>query len=260
MPKFISGALPLRKRGKTKFVFWADQQWPHIIPIEGMLKFLAEFQPDVLILGGDVMNMDPFDHWSKAKPGLAKHLPDPKPHYDQFQLEFMDRVRKAVGTTCLIVFIKGNHEAWADQAVEMTPEGRGYWEIENNIKGVDFWVPQFKTVALGHLSFAHGDMVNSGIGTARKILGIYHRSVWVGHHHKFESATEVSPVDENEAHVATLIGCWCPLNPHYAQNKPNAWVNGFGYGYVLPDRRFWGYSVYATEKGEFIALDGKWYG
>lgn len=259
MAKFISGPLPLKNRGKTKFVFWCDQQWPHTIPIRGMLKFLKEYQPDVLILGGDVMNMDPFDHWSKAKPGLAKELPDPKPHYDRFQKEFMDPVLEAVGKDCLIVFIKGNHESWADQAVEMTPEGRGYWEIENNVRGIDFWVPQFKTVSLGLLSFAHGDMVNSGINTARKILAIYHRSVWVGHHHRFGSDTEVSPVDENDAHVATLIGCWCPLNPHYAQNKPNAWVNGFGYGFIRPDGYYWGFSVYATEKGHFIDGAGNEY-
>lgn len=254
---FHEGSLPLKKKGLTRFIFWPDQQWPHTISIEAMLAFIREFKPDYLVLGGDVMNQDPFDHWSKAKRGLDKLLPDPKPHYDQFQAEFMDPVIKAVAGGS-VVFIKGNHEAWADQAVDSIPEGRGYWEIENNVKGVDFWVAQFKTVSLGKLHFAHGDMVNSGVNAAKKILAIYRRSIWVGHHHRVESATDVSPVDAKDKHIAQIIGCWCPLNPHYAQNKPNAWVNGFGYGYVKPDGNFWGFPVYATEKGEFI-VEGKEY-
>ena len=258
MATFHTGPLPLLTKGKTRFVFWPDQQWPHINPIGGMLDFLAYFKPHYLILGGDVINQDPFDHWAKNKPGKAKELPDPKPHYEQFNEEFMAPVRKAMGTR-QIVFEKGNHEVWADRAIEMTSEGRGYWETENNVRGADLWVPQFQTVNLGKLHFAHGDMVNSGVNAAKKIMMVYHRNIWVGHHHKDESYTHVSPIDATEKLIARCIGCWTTLNPHYAKDKPNAWVNEFGYGFVDPDGNFSGYPVFAKQDGSFTALDGKEY-
>lgn len=253
-----SGPLPLKKVGLTKFIFWCDQQWPYIIPITGMLQMIEAWQPHYLILGGDTFNGDPFDHWSKNKPGLAKEMPDPKEHYEKFQAEFMDPVRKALGKGSLVYMI-GNHEAWASKAVEMNAEGRGYWEIENNVKGVDFWVPQFKTVNLGKLFFAHGDMVNSGQNSAKKLMAIYNRNLWVGHHHRDESFTAVSPVDDNDKKIARVIGCWCKLNPHYAKDKPNSWINGFGKGYVAPSGKFWAEPKWASEKGEFL-FEGKMYG
>lgn len=250
--KYHTGPLPLRKAGLTRYVFWADQQFPHTIPIGGMLKFLKKFKPDYLILGGDVFNGDPFDHWAKVKPGKAKEMPDSKEHYERFQAEFMDPVQRALGCGSL-VYIKGNHEAWADRAIEMDSQGKGYWEIENNVIGVDFWVEQFKSASLGKNNFIHGDQPGiSGQNVAKKAMGIYHDNITLGHIHRFESFVEISPIEQKDKHMAQVVGCWCPLNPHYALNKPNAWINGFAYGYVKPDGNFWQYPVYATPQGSFI--------
>lgn len=252
-PTFVEGVLPLKKSGDTTFVAWYDDHFPNNRYFEAKLSALREAPPDYLILGGDNLDMTPFNHWEKAVPRRVKELPDPKDYYDRANKEFYRPLREAVGKRTIIIQLYGNHENWANRAVDMIPEGRGYFEPEFNIEDgtVDAWVAWKGLVALGEMSFVHGDLLK---GTskyhAERMVSQLHRSVMYGHHHTQQLWTWPVYGDERPKQAIGVPSCTDP-DPDYNQHAPNNHVSGFASGLIRPDgRAFW--QVNQIKGGEFI--------
>ena len=50
----------------TKVVALFDVHIPHNIPLGGVYDFLNDEKPDVVIIGGDFLNVDSLSHWAMA--------------------------------------------------------------------------------------------------------------------------------------------------------------------------------------------------
>ncbi len=245
--KWITGSLNLNKTTPTKFIMMNDVHVPHNIDLTNVFEFIKDFKPDYILLVGDIVNNDPFDHWAKAKPGQFKGMPSPKPYYEQCNREFYRPLRKVAGNNCKLVHWIGNHEYWSNRAIDEMPEGEGYWEVENNIEGIDLWVPSKQIANLGKLHFIHGDVIAGGRNHSAKMLNYYRRNVLYGHYHNYEVSSFTSPIDIEDRHTAKCVGTLEKFNPAFMTNRPHQWINMFSYGIVLPNGNFFDKQAVITD-------------
>lgn len=250
-----------------RFVALYDQHYPYCILAyynprkteSPILNFLKDFQPHVLIDGGDMLDLDVIAHWNRGKPrltegGRLKHI------YESFN-RLLDLRSKGLKSLQEWVMLEGNHERWIHDLLDEQPIFEGMVEIPENLKlkerGVT-WIEQRKHYKLGHLYFLHGDYKKGYAAsyTAKAIASIYGKSVVYGHFHANQVYSAVTPFDELPYQV-TGIGCLCNLNPMWKRNEPSAWINSFAYGYVMPDGT---YQLYVSNiiNNRFV-IDGELY-
>ncbi len=258
IPQWISGALPLDKSKPTKFVMLNDVHVPDNIPLDNVFRFIEDYKPDYMLLVGDIVNNDPFSHWDRNSPMRFKHMPEPKAYYEDCNKTFYDPLRKAVGSTCKLVHWIGNHEFWSNKAIGEMPEGKGYWEVENNIRNVDLWVESKGIANLGKLHFIHGDILKGGANLTKRMVQLFHRNIRFGHAHHLEEASQTNPLDVKDMHTARCCGTLQNINPHYMKGMPTNWINCFTYGVVFPSGNFFDHTTVITNNS-FLA-NGKVYG
>ena len=255
--KWVTGSIPLKEDGVTRYVQMNDVHVPHNISVLGIQEFISDFKPDYLLYVGDIVNNDPFDHWAKEKPGKAKKLPAPRPYFEKCNELFYRPMHEASGPECKKIHWVGNHEYWSNKAIEYIPEGEGYWEVWNNLDHVDYWVP-FKQIAnLGKLYFVHGDIIKGGKHHSTQMLQYFNRNIRYGHYHDIQEFSQSSPIDIDDRHTARSCGCLEKYNPGFMENRPHNWQNAFTFGYVRPDGTFHDTTVIIVND-KFIA-NGKEY-
>lgn len=240
-----------------KIVGLWDLHIPFHIDIINVLKFIHDFKPNLIILGGDLHDWTPASHWianqSTELDGTSIHR-----CYEELHNVLLNPLLKAKPRDCQTIFLTGNHEDWLDQATRLNRNGRNYWELENNI---DLKKHKMKILPVNmpyqvneNLAYIHGIYTNEY--HAKKTVQAYHTSVFYSHTHDIQSYTQVSPIDSEKFYKGQSCGCLCHINPHYGRNKPNKWVNGFHYCYVH-DKYFHDVQVVVV-KGRFWA-NGKYY-
>lgn len=189
--------------------------------IELVLKFLKSYQPEYVLLGGDMI-----DFYS-----LSKFNKDPRRALDIQKdidklCEFFKQLRNAV-PKAIIMYFKGNHEArlrkykWS-KAPELaylrclTPEKLFRLE-EFDIKWVE------KRWKHGKVWFMHGDKLSKHSGdTARKNRDEYGTNCIVGHSHR-TGKSNLTNLGGNFGGWES--GCLCKLDPEYMEGIAN-WQHG----------------------------------
>lgn len=237
--KWVSGSLRLMKDRPTRFVFLNDVHVPDSIELAPVFEFIGDFKPDHIILGGDILDMASFSHWERDRPRRAREMPYPADEYGLCRDRFFMPLRKAA-PKAIITLMMGNHEARAEHSIDAFPEGRGFWEVERNVTGVDQFTKQYDTVALGKLWFAHGDILtcNSKVA-AQRILDLYRRSIRIGHFHCLSETGYTSPVDIDDRHSARVCGTLQNFQPNFMRHRPHSWQHAFTHGIVEPNGKFW---------------------
>lgn len=223
---------------------------------KNILKLTKDLNPDYFVFGGDNMDMKELSHWIHGKGDMrtleGKRI---KGEYTQFQEGILDPLCGILNKRCEKHFLLGNHEDWAEQAIDRNPQGEGYWEVENNLKLKDWTVyPLNKVCTIGKMHFIHGTYTNDA--HAKKHVTNYENNIFYGHVHDHQSYTKVTPLN-NEAHIGMSIPCACTLNPDYMRNKPNKWVNGFLIFTVFPEGNFTAHPI-ISHNGKF-EYNGKVY-
>jgi predicted MPP superfamily phosphohydrolase len=216
---------------------------------KNILKLAKDLKPDYFVFGGDNMDMKELSHWVHAK-GDMRTLEGRriKAEYTQFQEGVLDPLCAILKKPCEKHFLLGNHEDWAEQAIDRNPQGEGYWEVENNLKLKDWTVyPLNRVCSIGKMHFIHGTYTNDA--HAKKHVTNYESNIFYGHVHDHQIYTKVTPLN-NEAHIGMSIPCACTLNPDYMRNKPNKWVNGLLVFTVFPDGNFTAHPI-ISNKGKF---------
>lgn len=218
------------------------------------LRFIGDFNPHELILGGDMLDCGAISHHNDRKPGRVEGLRlfrDARELRDRVLRPLEHRGRK-------LTYIIGNHEDWLNQVVEGNPGLEGIVEAEH-LLGLEKWnvVPQGGHYNLGKLTFMHGDQVSGGEACAKSAVLASERSVRFGHYHTYQAYTKVSTVDSHHKHTGISIPCLCQRGPGYGKGKANRWINGFLYGYVMDTGQFSDYVVVITKNTAVI--NGKVY-
>lgn len=251
----------------TKFLYAVDLHWGYervnghkrplhdLRAMNAMLQFAKDFKPDEIILGGDMLDCGLISHHNHGKPGATEGL---KLRADATELQ--DALLTPL--ECLgakkLVYIEGNHEAWLNQLVEAIPTLEGLLELDN-ILDLSNWkvIPQGGQYDLGKLTFLHGDTVVGGEHMAKQAVINYERNVRFGHYHTLQMYTKTSPSEYKNGKTGIAVPCLCHKTPKYGKGKPNKWMSGFNWGYVLPNGNFSDY-VSLIMDGQFIA-NGKLY-
>lgn len=256
--KWFSGSLPLNANAETRWVFLHDVHFPHHLRMDHLHKFLRDFKPHYLILGGDIDNGDPVNHWQESNKKKAREMPLIKEHFARMNKEWIHPLLKNLPDSCSVVYQIGNHEVWYYNAIEANPNGHGYWEPENNLDGIDMWVEAGLYVNLGRVNFMHGHNEAAGIHHAHKVVMTHAHSVRYGHCHDVQFASRTSPIYFKERHTARSGGCWCIIDPPFMRHRPHRWQPAFTYGRTLPNGRFHDECALSID-GNFMA-EGRLYG
>lgn len=203
-------------------------------------KFLHDFKPDYVVLGGDQMDLNCISHHNKGKVRLLENA-RLKRDYQGFQSQVLDKIEANIPKRCKKYFMIGNHEYWIEQLVDDNANLEGLVEIENNLKLTKWDIIQFnKVLTLGEMNFIHGFYTNKYF--AEKNIRTYGKNVFCGHLHTHQIYTIISPLNCLPK-SGVGVGCLCNVNPHYMKNKPNKWINQFIYWYELEDGTFRYYIV-----------------
>lgn len=194
------------------------------------LKFIQDFRPDHVILGGDTLDCGAISHHNHGKPGAV----------EGFRLlgdanELRDILIKPIEAlrTKSLTYIVGNHEDWLTDLVEQIPALEGIVDVRSVLKLSNKWeiVPCGESTKLGKLVFAHGDQIKGGEHCAKWATVAYEANIRFGHHHTFQVYTKTSALDAN-GHTGMAVPCLCRKGPKYGGGSPNKWMQGFLYGWT----------------------------
>lgn len=240
--------------GEEKIVVLFDTHVPFNLPLEPVWRFLEDFKPTKIVLGGDTHDWGSVSSWLSDQ-SRALDCGTIKENYNELEKVVFNPIRK-VAPKAKKIFMVGNHDDRINTVLRVDPRFRGFIELEENIPK-DFEVyPTNKPVNIGpNLVIIHGIYTN--LHHAKKTVEAYHTSVIYGHVHTFQSHTLISPVDSDRFYIGQSIGCLSTLNPEFLKGKPNAWMNGFCYIHLNGDGTFHHVPVVIV-KGKFYA-NGKRY-
>jgi hypothetical protein len=228
--------------------------------VRAALKFLKDFRPDVFIFGGDNLNMAFVSRHDLGRPRVLESFRG-KQDYDGFQREILGPVEAALASGARKVWMYGNHEAWIQQYLNQVPALEGLIEPEDYLKLRERgWqiVSQGEIYKLGKLRFVHGDILLQGGGVfpAKKAIETYGKSIRLGHVHTYQVYARRVLAEEGFS-TALCVPALSVRNHDYAKNRPANTMQGFLFGYVMPDGNFSDY-VAVIYKGKFV-WNGKVY-
>lgn len=228
--------------------------------INAMLKFASDFEPDIFIEGGDNMDYGPVSHWLQSKKKSSEGL-DLRTDADAYKRHVLDPINTIMARRSKNkkekIWIKGNHESWADTFGEENPGAANLVQPES-LLGLSDWdvVEQGGYRRLGKLIVIHGDTL-SGQNHARQAVDRYGHSVMYGHFHTWQVQPKHEMLDVEQPKVGIAVPGLCNKNPNYLKNKPNQWMKGFAYGWVQDDGSFQ-VNVPIYVHGRFV-IEGKVY-
>lgn len=239
--------------------FGYERRGGHKVPlhdpraIDAVLQFVDDFEPDHVILGGDILDCGAISHHNKNKPGATEGL-----RILSDAAEVRETLIEPLETTgASLTYIKGNHEGWLDELVESQPGLEGIVDLRAILKLGKRWkvIEEGGAHTLDKMVFLHGDQVKGGQNPAKWAVDAYGRNVFFGHHHTHQAYTKVSALDLN-GHTGTAVPCLCKKGPKYGGGSPNRWMQGFLYGYT--DGKAFNAYVAIIINGKFFA-EGKAY-
>lgn len=251
----------------TKFAFLTDLHFGyerrngHKIPLHdpkafgAAYEFLKDFKPDVLILGGDILDCGAISHHNKGAKRSTEGL--------RLLADAEECRANVLGPLEALkakkqVYIVGNHEDWIEDLIEENPGIEGLVDLKPMLK-LDSWqvLGQGSYYDLGKLTFVHGDQLSGGEHVAKAAVIAWERSIRFGHHHTYQVYTKVSPIHEKLGRTGIAVPCLCSKGPKYGEGKANRWVQGLNWGYVLPDGSYYDYVSIITN-GRMV-VNGKVY-
>lgn len=224
---------------------------------KAVLKFLEDFKPNKIILGGDMLDCGVVSHHNHGKPGRTEglRLLSDANEGNEFFIKPLEDLVKGEGN---LIYIVGNHEDWLTDLVDDMPSLEGIVDVKTILK-LKRWkiVPQGGQFDYGKIRFMHGDTISGGENVAKNAVINHERNVRFGHHHTHQVFTKSSPSDEKLGKNGIAVPCLCIKNPPYNEGRPNRWQQGFLYGYMNHNGNFNDYVVNIVD-GKFI-VNGKAY-
>jgi len=223
--------------------------------IDATLRFIQDFKPQHVVLGGDMLDCGPISHHSRGQVGTLEGLRLGR-DADELRAKVIRPLEKMVPGR--LIYHIGNHEDWLTQFTDEQPALEGLLDIRELLSLGDRWevVQRGEASRIGKIYFIHGDQVKGGVHHAKWAVETFERNIRFGHFHTHQAFTKTAPLDA-ESHTSLSIPCLCRRGPRYGSGSPNRWINGFLYGYVHPSGHFTDHTIIAT-RGQFYGL-GKLY-
>ena len=230
--------------------------------INAAISFIKDYDPDLVILGGDMVNCASISHHNRGRARYKEGM-RLKEEMDLCAKLILDPIQQIVRPRTKLVWHHGNHEKWVDDHVQEFPELEGllslaeYLKLEERGYEVKDYGEAYQIGGRnGKVWTMHGENTK-GANHAKSTVSEFHRNMRYGHHHTYQVATEISPMDVKDFHTAISVPCLANRNPGYAQNKPNRHIHGLLYGESLGSGAFQD-SVIVMVDSKFI-LNGRVY-
>lgn len=220
-----------------------------------VMAFAQHFKPHHWVMGGDILDCGAISHHNHNKPRRTEGFRLQR-DAEECVTQVLRPAEAAIVAGGSRHFIIGNHCDWVEDLLDKDPALEGLVSIPSLLK-LDNWtvIPQGGYCRLGKLHFIHGDQISGGANAAKNAVEAYGENIRLGHFHTHMTHTKTSAIDSKLAKTGVVVPCLCTKDPKYNEGKPNRWVQGFGWGYILPDGTFSDY-VSIIIDGKFAA-DGK---
>lgn len=220
------------------------------------LEFIEDYKPEVIVLGGDMLDCGPISHHLEGKPWRTEKA---RIGEDATELNalLIDRIN-AMPWVKEKVYIIGNHEDWFTDLLDKNPALVGTISLKQLLH-LDGWtvIDIDGHYNLGKLTFIHGHQLGSQEMCAKKAVVEWERNVRHGHVHTYQVYTKTSPMDVKLAKTGIAVPCLCTKKANFLEGKPNKWVQGFNHGVVFPDGSYMDYVTVITNGRAFA--NGKLY-
>lgn len=226
-----------------KFVALFDAHWGyevnssrHKVPLHDArainvaMEFIEDFEPDHVVLGGDMLDCGSVSHHRLGQAGQLEGLRI-LAEAKELREEIIEKLEELVPGR--LIYHIGNHERWLDDMVDKVPSLEGILSVKALLDLGDQWeiIEQGGHSRLGKLKFIHGDTVKGGANPANAAVTAYEANVRFGHFHTFQVATKTTPIDAN-GHTGIAVPCLSKKGHAYGRGAPNKWMQGFLWGYV----------------------------
>lgn len=231
MISFVAVADQHREQGEPEHPSWTLTK-----------RFIADFRPDIIILGGDLLDYRYISSYSQSDEECRRDA-DFMNEFDILRAE-LDVLQ---GHTKKIYYLEGNHEFRLEAYLRQNPILRRALCMEEVLdlgaRKIPYILMPDQPLRLGKLAFAHGWYY--GVHYSKKTLDEYGGNIVVWHAHRPQYYARRIRATNSE------IGCWglgclCARDPFYLKGRPNRWQNGFGVGYIQKNGYFNIYDVRIT--------------
>jgi predicted MPP superfamily phosphohydrolase len=187
-------------------------------------KFLKDYQPDRIVLGGDIATVDSISYFVNKKPRLAEGR---RYKDDVNSTRRLLRALQKDNPNAEFDYIIGNHEYRVQRYIDEHPamEGSMDW-VENVGLEKDFGmnvVEYNKVLKIGKAAIMHGWYYN--IYHAAKTLKVYGDNIFYGHVHEHQVAVQ-NMMSTEKPIMAMSVGCLSAVNPDYRLGMPTRFQNG----------------------------------
>lgn len=209
--------------------------------VRAVLKYAADEWWDVVVLLGDVLDMDAVSFWEADKPRLSAHK-RLKDDYDAGN-EILDRIVGSVrrkNLACSIYYLEGNHEYRIQRQLDKYPIYEGLVEVPVQLRlkerGVR-WVKSFsegRVLRIGKAGFIHGDRCNKY--HANSNVEAY-GTIFTGHTHDVMEIPKIFK-GRDRTWCGKSLGCLCDYELQYMRGRPQKWQQAIGTFRVFPDGFF----------------------
>jgi predicted phosphodiesterase len=219
-----------------KGLFLSDIHFPWNIKLDGVLDYVKDLNPDVVILGGDIIDADKtygVDSWTMEKVEACGF-----PYYERdvkLMNSFLLEIEKRVAKTCKVVFLEGNHEERYQRMFVRYPKAlAGKFKFERDavpegLKNRFTWIPYGdydSFFRLGDAVFTHGTLFPDAHAKKMALAYLPSKTIY-GHIHDFQAYTTHNGDPRKPGRYAVTTGCLCGRLPDYKKGSPNKWINGF---------------------------------
>lgn len=200
--------------------------------LQVFLDFLAEYQPDELILNGNINDCTSFSSHPRLR-DLANVFKDGKEERERW-FSIAELLRQVLPDSKIIYIGSLCHEGWIDNWVQQSPilvEDMNY-TIPGWFKLADFgidYIPEaYDPIGNGELIITHGTIARGKSGaSAMASIEMEGTSTIVAHTHKLSQIYKTTAVNEI---VGIECGCMCQRKPWYhlkGKRLMMDWQQGF---------------------------------
>ena len=200
--------------------------------VELFIEFLKDFQPDKIVLNGDIVDFYDLSHFDK-NPKRVGVL--------QKELDIVNGILMLIRLACPlseIIYIEGNHEdrlrkfLWKNPSISSLRD----LKLERLLRFPDVGnIRLVEEYDVRGMKFTHGGLVRKHSSYSAKAEYDHHlQSGASGHTHRLGvyNKTTDGRVDE-----WIELGCGCLLRPEYIKGCPD-WQNGFLITYIIGNKIF----------------------
>ncbi len=218
----------------TKGVFLSDIHLPWGIDLTAIFKYIKDFQPDTIILGGDLIDASGthgVDGFTPDK--IEREVLGDKGYYARDVKLMKGLVTEVMSNAprAKLVVLEGNHEERYQRIAKRYPESfkdKFNFQRDSLPKG-SVWIPYGNYDSfyrIGDTLFTHGTLYPEV--HAKKYAYFYAPDkVVYGHIHDFQAYTMHRGDPGKSPKYAVTAGCLCSLTPDYKKGSPHKWTNGF---------------------------------